>query len=65
MADAIEDALKEANVLDEVEITATSKYVELNLGSGILFDSGRAELKSEAVNLIEKLQMQFISIMII
>ena len=39
MADAIEDALKEANVLDEVEITATSKYVELNLGSGILFDS--------------------------
>ena len=42
MADAIEDALKEANVLDEVEITATSKYVELNLGSGILFDSGRA-----------------------
>ena len=45
MADAIEDALKEANVLDEVEITATSKYVELNLGSGILFDSGRAELK--------------------
>ena len=54
MADAIEDALKEANVLDEVEITATSKYVELNLGSGILFDSGRAELKSEAVNLIEK-----------
>ena len=36
MADAIEEALKEANVLDEVEITATSKYVELNLGSGIL-----------------------------
>ena len=52
--DAFEEVEKEANVLDEVEITATSKYVELNLGSGILFDSGRAELKSEAVNLIEK-----------
>ena len=54
MAEAIENALEEANVSDQVEITATSKYVELNLGSGILFDSGRAELKAEAVELIDK-----------
>ena len=52
MADAIEDALKEANVLDEVEITATSKYVELNLGSGILFDSGSADIKKGASMII-------------
>lgn len=37
-----------------MEVTATSKYVMLNMNGGILFDSGKAELKSEAVTLLGK-----------
>lgn len=39
---------------DQVEITATSDYVLLTMNGAILFDSGKAELKDEAVTLIDK-----------
>ena len=54
MADKIEQTLENQNVSDQVEVTATSKYVMLNMNGGILFDSGKAELKSEAVTLLGK-----------
>lgn len=54
MADIIEEALSANNVADQVEITATSKYVVLNLSGGILFDSGRDVLKDEAVSIIDR-----------
>lgn len=54
MADIIESALEEKNIADQVEVTATSKYVELSLNGGILFDSGRDELKEEAVSIIDR-----------
>ena len=38
----------------EVSMDNSYQYVMISLSGGILFDSGRAELKSEAVNLIEK-----------
>ena len=52
MAEQIENNLKSANVDSQVEITATSKYVMLNMNGGILFDSGSAELTSDAVKLL-------------
>ena len=54
MADSIEAKLEAANIAGDVEVTATSKYVMLNLNSGVLFDSGRAELKSGATILVGK-----------
>ncbi|MGN0407538.1 MAG: flagellar motor protein MotB [Bacteroides sp.] len=54
MAENIEQKLEQAMIADQVEVKATSKYVMLNLNSGILFDSGKAELKKDAVTLIDK-----------
>lgn len=52
MAEQIEQALANQNVSDQVEVTATSKYVMLNLSGGILFDSGKADLTDEALSLL-------------
>ena len=53
MAEQIENNLKSANVNNQVEITATSKYVMLNMNGGVLFNSGDAELTPEAVKLLD------------
>ena len=44
MAEEIENKLLQSGVADQVEVTAYSKYVMLNVSGGILFDSGKAEL---------------------
>lgn len=54
MAETIQAALEASNIASEVEISATSQYVMLSLSGGVLFDSGKAELKSEAIEIIDK-----------
>ena len=55
MADTIQAALDMSNVdSSQVEITTTSQYVMLSLSSGILFDSGKADLKAEAISVVDK-----------
>jgi chemotaxis protein MotB len=54
MAEIIEKALEASNVADQVDITATSEYVLLNLNGAILFDSGSADLKNDAVTIVDK-----------
>jgi chemotaxis protein MotB len=54
MAEIIEKALEASNVADQVDITATSEYVLLNLNGAILFDSGSADLKADAVTIVDK-----------
>lgn len=54
MAENIEQQLKDNNISSQVEVSATSKYVMLNLNGGILFDSGQATLKDDAITLIDK-----------
>lgn len=54
MAEEIEQSLKNDNVSDQVEVTAYSKYVVLNLNGGVLFESGSADLTSDALNLLDK-----------
>lgn len=52
MADTIQAALDMSNVdSSQVEITTTSQYVMLSLSSGILFDSGKADLKQKQFRL--------------
>ena len=54
MGEQIEQQLEEKNVADKVELTVTSEYVLLNLNGGVLFDSGKAEVKSEAVSILDR-----------
>lgn len=54
MAEYIEGQLKENNLSNQIEVTATSSYVMLNVNGGILFDSGRVELKPEARDLLRR-----------
>ena len=54
MKEYIEQQLEKQNIADQVEVTSTSKYVMLNLSGGLLFDSGKAELRSDAITLIDK-----------
>ncbi|MGN0319286.1 MAG: OmpA family protein [Lachnospira sp.] len=54
MAEEIENKLLQSGVADQVEVTAYSKYVMLNVSGGILFDSGKAELTTEARTLLDK-----------
>lgn len=54
MAETIQASLEASNIASQVEITPTSQYVMLSLNGGILFDSGKADLKSEAVGIIDK-----------
>ena len=53
MAEHISDRLEEYDLTGEVEMVTTSSYVMLNLNGGILFDSGKAELKSEALDILD------------
>lgn len=54
MAEQIESALEDSNLSDIVEVTATSKYVVLNVNGAVLFDSGKAELKASAVSIMDR-----------
>lgn len=54
MAEYIEEQLKEEKLDSQIEVTATSSYVELNINGGILFDTGKVELKPEARDLLKR-----------
>ena len=53
----IEEALRENEIADEVEISFTAQYVKLTMNGGLLFDSGSAQLKEEAQQIIDKVGM--------
>lgn len=52
MSEGISDKLGEYNISEQVEVIASSQYVAINLKSGILFASGKAELKKESEALL-------------
>ena len=54
MAETIEDLAEQYGVADFVEIDFNAEYVLLNLSGTLLFDSGKAELKSEVLPLVDK-----------
>ena len=54
MAERIQEAIDEKGLGDEIQIDITSQYVQLTLNGGILFDSGSAELKDEAKEVLDQ-----------
>ncbi len=54
LAEKVQEALMENQLQDQVEIDFTSQYVQLTLKGAILFDSGSAVLRAEAMPTVEK-----------
>lgn len=57
LAEKIEEAVRENQLQNEVNIDFTSQYVQLTMKGSILFDSGKAELRAEAMPTIEKIAL--------
>lgn len=55
LAEAVEEALAENRMGDEVDVSFTAQYVQLSMSGALLFDSGRAELKKDAEQVLARL----------
>ncbi len=55
LAEKVGEALNENGLDKDIDITFTSQYVQLTLKGSVLFDSGSAELRGEAMPMIEKI----------
>ena len=55
LAEKVSEAIAEQSLSGDVDIDFTSQYVELTLNGSLLFDSGKAELKPEAGELLSKI----------
>lgn len=54
LAERIEEAASESNVSDQIEVSFTSQYVQLTMKGALLFDSGSAQLKTQATRVLDK-----------
>jgi chemotaxis protein MotB len=55
MAEAIQAAIERSGLGDEVELDFSAEYVQLNLSGAILFESGKADLITDAIPIIDKI----------
>lgn len=54
LAEKIDESVAESNMADKIDITFTSQYVQLTLKGALLFDSGKTEIRAEAVPVVDK-----------
>ena len=54
LSENVEEALQESEISDQVEVSFTAQYVQLTMNGALLFDSGSAELKTEAIQILQK-----------
>ena len=54
LAEKIQAELEEGDIEDVVSLNYTSQYVQLTIQGSILFDSGKVEIKSDAIPVIDK-----------
>lgn len=55
LAEKMEDAFEESMMDDKVEVSFNGDYVTLTLNGAFLFDSGKADIKSDAVPVLNKI----------
>lgn len=55
LAEKMEDAFEESMMDDKVDVSFTGDYVTLTLNGAFLFDSGRADIKSDAIPVLNKI----------
>lgn len=51
----IEETVKEEKLSDAIDVNFTSQYVQLTLEGGMLFDSGKTDLKEESLPVLDKI----------
>lgn len=54
LAEKIQAAIDEGEIDNEVSLNYTSQYVELTIQGSILFDSGKVDIKADAIPVIDK-----------
>lgn len=54
LAEIIEEAVAESGMTDQIEVNFTNQYVMLSLKGALLFDSGKDELKTEAIQVLDR-----------
>lgn len=54
LAEKIEESVADSNMADRIDVTFTSQYVQLTLKGALLFDSGKTEIRSEAIPTVDK-----------
>lgn len=57
LAEKIQEAAEDQSLDKDIDITFTSQYVQLTLKGSILFNSGKADLREDAIPVIEKVAM--------
>lgn len=57
IAEAIEEALAQAGLTEQVEVDFNSQYAMLNLSGAILFENAQADIRVEAYPLVDKISM--------
>lgn len=57
LAESVQEAVQENNIADQVEVNFTSQYVELTMKGNLLFSPGKAEIKGEALEVLDKVAM--------
>jgi chemotaxis protein MotB len=55
LAEKIEEALQESMMSDQVDVSFNGDYVLLTLNGAFLFDSGKADIKSDAIPVLNKI----------
>lgn len=55
LAEKVEEALEDSMMADKVEVDFNENYVRLTLNGAFLFDSGKADIKSDAVPVLNKI----------
>lgn len=55
MAEQIQQELERSGLGEQVDVDFTAEYVQLNLSGAILFESGKAELVSGAIPIVDKI----------
>ncbi|MBR1860341.1 MAG: flagellar motor protein MotB, partial [Lachnospiraceae bacterium] len=54
LAELISEAIADGSMSDQIDVSFTSQYVLLTMKGALLFDSGAAELKTEAEKVLDK-----------
>ncbi len=54
LAEKIQEALEEGEIDQEVSLNYTSQFVQLTIQGSILFDSGKVDIKADAIPVIDK-----------
>lgn len=57
IAEKIQEALEENMIADKVDVSVNADYVLLTFNGAFLFDSGRADLKADAIPVLNKVGM--------